>query len=110
MTEESMPKQEHLPDDRFIAAIGYLGVLCIVPLILKRDSAFSQHHGKQGLIVLIAWMILWVGNVIPVLGQIVWMLGSLALLILMILGMINALNGKLWEMPVLGQYAKKLNF
>ena len=105
-----MPKQEHLPDDRFIAAIGYLGVLCIVPLILKRDSAFSQHHGKQGLIVLIAWMILWVGNVIPVLGQIVWMLGSLALLILMILGIINALNGKLWEMPVLGQYAKKLNF
>ena len=108
MNNESLPKQEHLPDDRFIAAIGYVGILCIVPLLLKKDSPYSQHHGKQGLVLLIAWMVLWVGNVIPVLGQMVWMIGSLVLLVLMILGIINALNGKLWEMPVLGAYAKKL--
>ncbi len=110
MTEHSssFPPQVDLPDDRLIAAIGYLGILCLVPLLLKKDSAFSQHHGKQGLVLLVAWLVLWVGNVIPVLGQIVWMLGSIVLVIVMILGMINALQGKMWEMPVLGMYAKRL--
>lgn len=95
-------------NDKLFAAIGYLGILCLVPLLLKKDSAFCQHHGKQGLVLLIAWLILWVGNVIPVLGQIVWAVGSVVLLILLILGMINALNGNLWEMPVLGEYAKQI--
>lgn len=97
-----------IEENRLIAAIGYLGILCLFPLLLKKDSAFAQHHGKQGLVILIAWVLLWVGNIIPVLGQIVWVLGSIALLILIILGIINALNGKMWEMPVLGKYAKEI--
>lgn len=110
MTEEnsSLPSQVNLPDDRFIAAIGYLGILCLVPLLLKKDSAYAIHHGKQGLVLLIAWLILWVGNVIPVLGQAIWMLGSLVLIIVMIVGIVNALQGKMWEMPVLGGYARRL--
>ena len=107
---DTPPPQIHLPDDRFMATIGYLGILCLVPLILKKDSTFAQHHGKQGLVLLIAWIILWVSNVIPVLGQIVWMLGSIVLIILMILGMLNALQGRLWNMPVLGAFAKQINF
>ena len=91
-----------------IAAIGYLGILCLIPLLAKKDSAFAQHHGKQGLVLLIVWMILWVVNVIPVLGQIVWALGSIGILILVLLGIINALNGNTWEMPVLGEYAKQI--
>lgn len=106
--QDHVPPQVHLPDDRLIAAIGYLGILCLVPLILKKDSAFAQHHGKQGLVLLIAWIVLWIGNVIPVLGQIVWMLGSIALIILMILGSVNALQGRLWQMPVLGAFAKQI--
>ena len=105
---DTVPPQVHLPDDRLIAAIGYLGILCLVPLTLKKDSAFAQHHGKQGLVLLIAWIILWVGNVIPILGQIVWMLGSIVLIILMILGSVNALQGRVWQMPVLGKYAKQI--
>jgi fumarate reductase subunit D len=105
-----IPPQEAMQEDRLIAAIGYLGILCIVPLLLKRDSKFAQHHGKQGLVLLIAWIVLWIGNIIPVLGQIVWALGSIALIILIILGMVNALQGRMWKMPLLGQYAKNLKF
>jgi len=94
--------------NRLVAAIGYLGILCLVPLLLKRNSAFAQHHGKQGLVLLITWCLLWVGNVIPVIGTIVWLLGSVVLVILLILGVINALNGKMWEMPVLGEYARQI--
>ncbi|MDG1949410.1 MAG: hypothetical protein P8J32_01145, partial [bacterium] len=105
MTEKKadyIPPQTNLDEDRLIAAIGYLGILCLVPLLLKKNSAFAQHHGKQGLVVLLAWVVLWIGNIIPILGQIVWFVGSIALLILVILGMVNALQGKMWEMPFLG--------
>ena len=108
MTQDYIPPSGDAQDDRLIAAIGYLGILCLVPLLLRKDSKFAQHHGKQGLIILIVWLALWVGNIIPILGQIVWTLGTIALLILIILGMVNALQGKMWEMPVLGKYAKQI--
>lgn len=94
--------------EKFLSAIGYLGVLCLVPLLLERKSAFAQHHGKQGLILLIAWMLIWIGNIIPILGQIVWVIGSVMFIMLIILGMVNAFAGRLWEMPILGAYAKRL--
>jgi len=103
-----IPPHMDLQDDRLISAIGYLGILCLLPLLLKKDSAFAQHHGKQGLVILIAWLALWVGNIIPILGQIVWTLGTIALLVLIILGMVNALQGKMWDLPILGKYAKQI--
>ena len=102
--------KEDIEANKMIAAIGYLGPLCLVPLLLKKKSAYAQFHGKQGFVLLVVWVILLFINIIPLLGQIIWFLGSIALLILMILGIVNALNGNLWEMPVLGAYADKLNF
>ncbi len=95
-------------NDKYIAAIGYFGILCLIPLLTRKDSAFAQHHGKQSLVVLIVWILLWVGQIVPVLGTIVWLLGSVWLLILLILGFVNALNGKMWEMPVLAEWAKRI--
>lgn len=103
-----IPPQKDMQEDRLFAAIGYLGILCLVPLLLKKDSAFAQHHGKQGLVILIVWLALWVGMIIPILGQIVWTLGSIVLLVLIILGMVNALQGKMWDMPILAKYAKQI--
>jgi fumarate reductase subunit D len=102
------PMMNDAQEDRLFAAVGYLGILCLIPLLLKKNSAFAQFHGKQGLVLLITWVILSFVNVIPILGQLVWMVGSLALLILVIMGIVNALNGKLWELPVLGKYAKMI--
>ena len=107
---EHIPPQQDLQEDRLFAAIGYLGILCLIPLLLKKDSAFAQHHGKQGLVILIVWLGLWVGMIVPILGQIVWAFGSMALIVLIILGMVNALQGKMWEVPFLAKYAKQIKF
>lgn len=96
--------------ERVVAAIGYLGILCLVPLLLHRDSPFAMHHGKQGFVVLIAWVVIWVGAIVPIIGWLVWFFGCIALLLLMLFGMVQALYGNLWELPVLGTYAKKLDF
>ena len=111
MTEQKtdyIPAQENLPDDRLLSAIGYMGILCLLPLLLKKESVFAQHHGKQGLIILLAWLALWMGMIIPILGQLVWFFGSIVLVMLIIMGMINALQGRLWELPILGKYAKQI--
>ena len=107
-TQTPTPVPQNIDDDKLIAAIGYLGILCLIPLLAKKDSAYAQHHGKQGLVLLIAWVILMFVNIIPILGQILWMLGAIGLIALLIMGVINALNGNMWEMPVLGKYAKQI--
>jgi len=47
---------------------------------------------------------------VPVLGWFVGFVGWIAAVVLSILGLVAALSGREWEMPVLGAYAKKWNF
>ena len=47
-----------MTDNKIIAALSYIGILCLIPLLAKKDSKFAQEHGKQGLIMLIAWIVL----------------------------------------------------
>jgi len=98
-----------IQDNKLIAVIGYLGILCLVPLLLKKESPYAQFHGKQGLVLLIVWIIVNVVMVIPVLGWLIGFVGNIACLILMIVGIIHAANGEMKELPVIGEYAKKLN-
>jgi uncharacterized membrane protein len=113
-TQTTPPPESHaqnpqdIEENKLVAAIGYLGILCLLPLLWKKGSPYAQFHGKQGFVILVAWLILWVGNIVPFIGQIVWALGSVALVILVIMGIIHALNGEYWEMPVLGKYAKQV--
>ena len=101
-----------IQDAKFFAAIGYLMFLCFVPLILKKDNQFAQFHGKQGLVLTIAAVALWVADFIlafiPILGWLVMFVGWISLIVLAILGIMNALGGKYWEMPFLGKYAKEI--
>jgi len=95
-------------NERTLSAIGYIPVLCLIPLLLKKDSPFAQHHGKQGLVILVLWVALWAVYLLPIIGKSLWVLGSVGLLLLVILGMVNAANGIKWEMPVFGKYAKEI--
>ena len=105
MMEQNTSSDKDIEENKVMAAIGYVWILCLVPLFLKRKSKFAQFHAKQGLILFIVeifgWLIFW----IPIIG---WILGIL-ILVLAILGIMNALQGKYWEMPLLGKYAKKIN-
>ena len=73
-------EQKDIDDSKAFAAIGYLGILCFVPLLLKKDSPYAQFHGKQGLVLFIAEVVLFFINIIPVLGQLVWLFASIVFL------------------------------
>lgn len=102
---EAPKADKDVDDNKIVAALSYLGPLFFIPLFLKRESSFCQFHAKQGLALFIVWI---VGKFVfwfPILG---WAL-AVVVAILNIMALIKALNGEKWEMPVIGDFAKKIN-
>ncbi|MBT3230546.1 DUF4870 domain-containing protein [Candidatus Uhrbacteria bacterium] len=114
MTEIKKPvvDKKDVDDNKALAALGYVFILCFIPLLMAKDSKFAQFHAKQGLVLFIVEVVLMVvSNIlifIPILGWFVMMIAYLAVTIAAIAGILKALEGEMWEMPVLGDYAKKL--
>ncbi|MFH1326446.1 MAG: DUF4870 domain-containing protein [Candidatus Falkowbacteria bacterium] len=109
----SKPKNKFDADDveknKIIAALSYIFILCLVPLMLKKNSEFTQFHARQGLTITVAWFVLWVFGIIPILGWIVAFFGNIALLIISVLGVIKTLSGESWEIPFIHEWSKKWN-
>ena len=103
MEENNNPQNEDqdVKDNKSIAVLSYIGILCLIPLLLKKDSKFAKFHSKQGLVMLIGWLFTW----LPFLG---WLLG-VALFVLSIMGILNVLAGKYAKLPVVGDLAEKFN-
>ena len=98
-------------DDRVLAAIGYIWVLFIVPLLVKRDNEFVQFHAKQGLVLFVFEVVVIILGWLPVLGWFVIMpIGTIAAIALAVMGIVNTMQGRLWEMPFLAKYAQKIKF
>ncbi|MBZ0166114.1 MAG: hypothetical protein K8I00_04845 [Candidatus Omnitrophica bacterium] len=55
---------QQLNSGKFLAALSYLSFFCIIPLILKKNNPFVQHHGKQGLVLFMAQVGAFVGHII----------------------------------------------
>lgn len=96
-------------ENKAMAAISYLGILFLIPLLAKKDSDFAQYHAKQGMILFIFEIILWIVAMIPVLGWILGFVGWIFAFILFILGLVNALNGVKKPLPLIGGFAGKVN-
>jgi len=109
MDKKEFGPQSVLNDgDKVLAAISYLGILCLVPLFLKKSSPYVQYHAKQGLVLLIAEIIVSFVNIIPILGQVVWFFALILFTLISIVGLIKAWYGVYWKMPVISEYAKKI--
>ncbi len=127
MNDLEKPAQEFA----VLAAIGYLPILFFVPLLVGRPDDFARFHGKQSLVLFLAfiavWIAIWILDLVfgRVLGSIIllgvifqgidWVihnivggLVSLAYIAVMIVGIVQAALGRYWHMPFLGVYAERL--
>ena len=107
--------QKDIEENKVLAAISYLSILVLIPLLVKKDSRFVREHAKQGLVLFIAEIVLWIVDLIfawiPVLGLIVSILvriGFVAIGIVSLMGFIYALMGKFWKIPVIYDWAQNL--
>ena len=92
--------------NKLLAAISYIGILFLVPLLAAKDDAFARYHANQGLVLFIANIAAAIAGFIlgfiPVIGGIISFIISIALFVLMILGIINALKGEMKPLPLIG--------
>jgi uncharacterized membrane protein len=100
-----------IEENKALNFLSYLGILALVPLLAKKDSKFAQFHAKQGLVLFVGWFVIaWISGFIPFLG---WFLIVPAIsifgIVLAIMGLINVANGEMKELPVIGEFAKKIN-
>ena len=93
-----------------MAVVAY--IIFFIPLLTdaKKDP-FVKYHVKQGLVLFIFSIVVWVViSLIPVLGIIVAPILDLILLVFLVIGIINAVNGVEKPLPLIGQFASNFKF
>ena len=98
-----------IQDAKFFAALGYLHILCFVPLLLKKGNKFAQFHGKQALVLFILEIAASILKVVPALCDLVFTVAFVVLGILSLIGIMKVLMGECWEMPVIYEIAHRIN-
>lgn len=93
---------------RILAVMSYLGILCMVPLILNRDDRYVYFHTKQGLVLWIWSVIAMFVLFIPGIGKIIFSASIMAILLLSLIGLVSVLLGKAWRLPVVYFFSQGL--
>ena len=98
-----------IEQNKAISAIAYIPILFLVPM-LASQSPYAKFHANQGLILtrtsiilsiassLMGFILSWV----PILPTLISAVFSLATLALLIIGIINAVQGQAKKLPVVG--------
>lgn len=90
-----------------MGVLAYIGPLVLIPYFLAKDDAFVRFHVKQGLVLVVIELVLWV------LGEMMFwyflapviMIVNLVLLVLSIIGIMNVLQKKEARLPLVGAYS-----
>lgn len=121
-TTTGYDEKADIEQNKVMAVLAYLGILVLIPLFAAKESKFARYHANQGVILLIAcvaWFI-----IDAILTAILWSIMVRAMsawglyttlatvlnlvyivfTVLAILGIVNAWNGKMKELPVIGKY------
>jgi uncharacterized membrane protein len=93
--------------DKIMLVLAYLGILSLIPLLTVKDSDYVKWHAKQGLVLgLGGGVAISIIAMIPVVGLSVCLLGP-GLLVLCIMGIIKAMGGQRWRIPLAADLADK---
>jgi uncharacterized membrane protein len=107
-----------------MSIIAYIGILCLIPLLTGdyKKSTFLKFHTNQGVVLFItaiavwfaSWIIGWIlsallyrlylGILAALIGFIFGPVVGILILILAILGIINAVNGRMKPLPIIGKF------
>ena len=87
-------------NNKLMGILCYLGILWLIPFLTAKESPFVKYHLNQGLLVLILGILVAVISWIPVIG---WLCGVIVFA-LAIIGIVNVVNGKAQELPIIGKF------
>ena len=102
--------KKDIEENSVISLFAYIWILWLVPLLGAKDSKYARYHTNQGLVLFIFVTVIsavlvglsyipYVGIVFAILGYIFWALT----VVFMVLGIVNAVQGKAKELPLIGK-------
>lgn len=93
---------------QIMAGLGYLGILCFVPLLRTRNDEYVLFHAKQGLVLWIWAVLAMFALHLPGVGELVFSVSSMMILVFMGLGLISVALRRAWKLPLVGSVADLL--
>ncbi len=111
--QRSQFERADIQNNKIMAALAYMGLLVLIPVFAAKESKFARYHARQGLILLIAevifsvcycvfsFVVLSISWRLYFIVRIVGML-SYAFLVLAVIGISNAVSGRVKRLPVIG--------
>lgn len=85
-----------------LALLSYLHVLVLIPMIFGRKSQFVQYHVRQGVILLVFWLLFSFSFYVPLLP---WLF-ALYILAAIVLGIYNVFRGLERPLFLMGKATK----
>jgi len=90
-----------------LAVLSYFGILAILPFLIQPGNRYAISHGRQGLCIFTCFVVATFFSIVPIIGPLFWTLTFIFSFILMIMGIFNAATGRVWIVPVVGQFFSK---
>ena len=124
---QPLSPEADIKENKAMAVLSYIGILFLIPLFAAKNSPYARFHVRQGatlfalslLYTIAQWIIISILNAAlprvyyffysapnPIVSVVSAILGICALvfLVLMIIGIVNAAQGKYKELPVIGKW------
>ena len=105
MNKRQSSNDQQILEGKVFAFLSYLSILCIIPLVFKKDNPFVLSHGKQGLILFLGEVAAFIVTII-----LPWMVKPAALLfgVLSFIGLIATLQGRDAKLPIVSGLAESI--
>ena len=91
-----------------MGVLAYLGPLVIVPYVSAKDDPFVKFHIKQGIVLLVIEIVLWLATSMFYALYSISGLLQLVVLIYAVWGIVNVVQKKEKELPFIGSFAKQI--
>ena len=106
-----MAKKTLTSEQMMTAILAYLGILVLIPLFaVKKRDEFIRFHLRQGIVLFVIEIIIWVAAAFLLFpfgffafGWLMNLIG-LAILIVIVIAIIRAVQGDMWEMPIVSNF------
>ncbi len=94
--------------DNTAAGLAYVTIIpAIVFLVVApyNQKSFIRFHAWQSIFLGITAFVIGFINIIPILGQLIFLVGMLVLFVAWIVALLKALKGERFELPLIGKFA-----
>lgn len=101
---------QDVQNNKVMAVLAYIGILVLVPILAAKESRYARFHANQGMVLFVAGIAVSVATSILsaihlwILSGIASALSGILLFVLMIIGIVNAAQGRAKELPIIGKF------